>query len=221
MESHFTGAKGTLFADRVGFEVYPEPRGESGPGAAEPAGHGGGLSHRTVEVAGEDSTGLHLENFIECVRTRQKPAADVEIGHRSTIVPHLGNIAFRTGRKIRWDAEREEIMDDPKASESPIVRRESPGTSTRQRDGAESQAVWRRSGLALGQPAGSAARRSRKEIVALTLRSACADLKVSATSATSCRPDSGMLLPPVQTGLKLVNQHLPDSQPAAGGQGRR
>ncbi|MGH9342419.1 MAG: gfo/Idh/MocA family oxidoreductase, partial [Terriglobia bacterium] len=55
--------------------------------------------------------------FIDCVRSRQKPVADVETGHRSTIVPHLGNIALRTGHKIRWDAEREQIIDDPKASE--------------------------------------------------------------------------------------------------------
>jgi hypothetical protein len=114
----FYGSKGALFADRVGFEVYPEPRGETGPGA--PNASGGtreGFRAERVEVAGEDATGLHLKNFIECVRTRQKPAADVEIGHRSTIVPHLGNIAFRTGRKIRWDTQREEIVDDPKASE--------------------------------------------------------------------------------------------------------
>jgi hypothetical protein len=69
------------------------------------------------EVAAEDTTDLHVKNFIECVRARARPAADVEIGHRSAIAPHLGNIAYRTGRKIRWDAENEEIRDDPAASE--------------------------------------------------------------------------------------------------------
>jgi hypothetical protein len=54
---------------------------------------------------------------VECVRSRKPPAADVEIGHRSTTVVHLGNIAFRTGRKIRWDAEKEEIVEDRAASE--------------------------------------------------------------------------------------------------------
>ena len=68
------------------------------------------------EVAGEDRTDLHTKNFIDCVRSRERPAADVEIAHRSTIAVHLGNIAFRTGRKIRWDAEKEEIVDDPAAS---------------------------------------------------------------------------------------------------------
>ena len=113
----FYGSKGSLFADRVGFEVYPEPRGESGPGAVNAVDNSaGGFRAERLDVAGADSTGLHLKNFIECVRTRQKPVADVEIGHRSTIVPHLGNIAFRTGRKISWDAEREGIVDEPKAA---------------------------------------------------------------------------------------------------------
>jgi predicted dehydrogenase len=113
----FYGTKGTLFADRVGFEVYPEPLGESGPGAvmSEDAAAGGFRTER-VEAAGADATALHLKNFIECVRSRQKPVADVEIGHRSTTVPHLGNIAYRTGRKIHWEAEREEIVGEAMAA---------------------------------------------------------------------------------------------------------
>jgi predicted dehydrogenase len=113
----FYGTKGSLFVDRVGFEVYPEPTGESGPGAVTNANGGtAGFRCKRVEVAGADATGLHLKNFIDCVRSRQKPVADVEIGHRSTTVPHLGNIAFRTGHKIRWDAEREEIVGDAEAA---------------------------------------------------------------------------------------------------------
>jgi predicted dehydrogenase len=111
----FYGSKGSLFADRVGFEVYPEPSGESGPGAVNTAA--AGWRAEALAVAGQDATPLHLENFIQCVRSRRRPAADVEIGHRSTLVAHLGNIAYRTGRKIHWDAEREEIVADPKASE--------------------------------------------------------------------------------------------------------
>ncbi len=60
---------------------------------------------------------MHVKNFIECVRSRKRPAADVEIGHCSSTAAHLGNIAYRTGRKIHWDAATEEIIGDPKASE--------------------------------------------------------------------------------------------------------
>jgi len=113
----FYGTKGSLFVDRVGFQVYPEPKGESGPGAVTSARGGNeGFRCERVEVAGADGTGLHLKNFIDCVRSRQKPVADVETGHRSTTVPHLGNIAFRTGHKIHWDAEREEILGDAGAT---------------------------------------------------------------------------------------------------------
>ncbi len=97
----FYGTNGTIFSDRVGYELFP--------------GRGG--SGEPKSVPGADRTDLHARNFIDCVRSREKPVADVEIGHRSTIIPHLGNISYRVGgRKLRWDAEKEEILDDAQAS---------------------------------------------------------------------------------------------------------
>jgi predicted dehydrogenase len=113
----FYGPNGSLFSDRVGFEIYPELKPQPGREASVAGGYptaGPRIERR--EVAGEDATDRHVKDFIECVRTRRKPVADVEIGHRSTIVAHLGNIAYRTGRKIRWDAEKEEIVGDAEAS---------------------------------------------------------------------------------------------------------
>jgi predicted dehydrogenase len=101
----FYGTNGTILSDRIGFEVYPE------------AARAGRTPVKRRQVTGQDRTDLHTRNFIECVRSRQRPVADVEIGHRSTTLPLLGNIAFRAGRKIRWNAEREEIVDDREASE--------------------------------------------------------------------------------------------------------
>ena len=46
------------------------------------------------------------------MRSRKAPNADVEIGHRSTTVAHLGNIAFKTGKKLHWNAETEEFTDE-------------------------------------------------------------------------------------------------------------
>ena len=58
----------------------------------------------------------HFQNWADCIKSREKPVADVEIGHRSATVCHLGNIAIRAGRKIVWNAEREMIPGDDDAN---------------------------------------------------------------------------------------------------------
>ena len=58
----------------------------------------------------------HFANFIAAVRSRQRPEADIEVGLRSTSVPLLGNVSYDTGRKLRWDAEKEDVIGDPEAS---------------------------------------------------------------------------------------------------------
>jgi predicted dehydrogenase len=57
----------------------------------------------------------HHQDFLDCVRLRTKPVADVETGHRSASVCHLGGIAVRLGRKLRWDPEREHFTNDAQA----------------------------------------------------------------------------------------------------------
>ena len=57
----------------------------------------------------------HARNFLDCVKSRKPTAAPVEIGHHSTIPGHLGYISMRTGRKIRWDVGKEEILGDDEA----------------------------------------------------------------------------------------------------------
>jgi predicted dehydrogenase len=59
----------------------------------------------------------HVGNWIDCIRSREKPVADVEIGHRSTTVCHLGNIARWLGRKLRWDPEKEIFPGDDEANQ--------------------------------------------------------------------------------------------------------
>jgi predicted dehydrogenase len=57
----------------------------------------------------------HHQNFLDCVKSREKPICDVEIGHRSATVCHLGNIVCRLGRGIQWDPKSEEIIGDTEA----------------------------------------------------------------------------------------------------------
>src|SRR5207302_6957538 len=112
----YYGTNGTLIADRLGFEIYPELQVASGPGAVGRGEAAEAFRMQRKEMSAEDATALHVKNFVECVRSRKQPAADVEIGHRSTIVAHLGNIAYRTGHKIRWDAAKAQIVDDSEAA---------------------------------------------------------------------------------------------------------
>lgn len=58
----------------------------------------------------------HMQNWLDCIRSREKPVADVEIGHRSVTVCHLLNITRRIGRPLKWDPEKEQFIDDVEAN---------------------------------------------------------------------------------------------------------
>jgi len=57
----------------------------------------------------------HQRNFIDCVKSRKAPIAPIEQAHRTITVSHLGNIAMRLGRTVRWDPDAERFIDDPTA----------------------------------------------------------------------------------------------------------
>ena len=85
----------------------------------------GRVTSNPVELAkqpiGDDDIHLyksdnHTENWLECIKSREKPVADVEIGHRSTTLCHLCNIARWVGRKLQWDPEKEIFPGDDEAN---------------------------------------------------------------------------------------------------------
>lgn len=94
----FVGEKGTFTIDRG--KLLSDP-----PEFAQEAGKG--------KATGED----HIGNWIDCIKSREKPNADIEIGHRSATVCHLGNIARWANRKLRWDPVKEVFPDDSEANE--------------------------------------------------------------------------------------------------------
>jgi len=69
------------------------------------------------ELTQLDRSSDHTQNFLQCMRDRSLPICDVEIGHRSATVCHLGNIVARLGHAIRWDPVTETIQGDLQAQE--------------------------------------------------------------------------------------------------------
>ncbi len=60
---------------------------------------------------------LHQENWIHSIRGNTSPHADIEIAHASTSLCHLGNIAYRVGQTLSWDAEKEQITHNDAANQ--------------------------------------------------------------------------------------------------------
>ncbi len=99
--TEFIGDKGSLFVYRGGIVANPP---ELLKGIELP------------KIVSSQANTAHVNNFFDCVKSRQAPAADVSIGHRSATVCHLGNIAVRTNKKIHWDPASETIVGDSEAS---------------------------------------------------------------------------------------------------------
>ncbi len=133
----FYGTDGTLIVDRGSWEIIPENASRfpndydrveawlKGGNVAWPAGF-----DRNAKVAAKPrcqamgETGLkidpacqeaHVDNFLACIHSRQRPAADVEIGHHSISACHVGTIAYRLGRKVKWDAAAQTFPGDAEA----------------------------------------------------------------------------------------------------------
>jgi len=97
----FHGTEATMFLDRGGFQIFPEGEDEGVPMQAQSLG---------------ESHARHMRNFLDCVKSRQTPVCDIEVGHRSTSTAILANIAHRTGHQLTWDRETETITGDAEAS---------------------------------------------------------------------------------------------------------
>jgi len=66
----------------------------------------------------------HMENFFDCVHSRKDPICDVETGHRSATMCHLGAISLRTGRSLSWDSQRESFVGLHAQEANAYVQRE-------------------------------------------------------------------------------------------------
>jgi len=88
------GTEGRLYITRGEFQYYSKERG------APPV----------IVKSPKEQTIEHVENFLDCVKSRKLPNGDVYIGHRSAAASHLGNIAYLQKRRLRYNPDREEIL---------------------------------------------------------------------------------------------------------------
>jgi predicted dehydrogenase len=121
----FHGTRGMLKLNRRGFEVVPDklispedqiPRFT----AARPSTDQASLRTTAVKEEGfeqvRDQFVPHVRDFIDCVKSRATPVADLPSSHRTSISCHLANIAMKVGRVLRWDEAKGDVVGDPEAS---------------------------------------------------------------------------------------------------------
>jgi predicted dehydrogenase len=115
----FYGQNGVALVDRWGWEVFPEvdafPSTQSEYRMA-------GVPRREFR----NEPGLHEKHFLECLRSRKRPRADVSDGYSCMVACHLGNLAYRLGRKMHWDAELQRITGDDEAQKLVTYQYRSP-----------------------------------------------------------------------------------------------
>jgi predicted dehydrogenase len=116
----FHGTDATMFLDRAGFEVFPEPVSEAdyrevhGPGVTQEKAELGKSPVVKMEKI-DDGLFEHVGNFLECIRTRKNPQSDIEYGHRSSSCCLLGNVALRTKEQLQWDVAGQSLKGSPEA----------------------------------------------------------------------------------------------------------
>lgn len=128
----FHGTLGTLIVDRQSYQVVPETlttptdvgleavlgsRQIIAAGAArpKPAPLCEPIAVKGISLDPEIQI-VHIQNWLDSIRSRKAPVADWEIGHRSVTACHLAVIAYHTRRRIRWDAKAERIIGDDEAA---------------------------------------------------------------------------------------------------------
>jgi len=110
----FHGTDGTMFVDREGFQVYPENM------MFEKKRLGRTPAMQMDQV--NDGLLDHVANMLECMRTRNNPASDIVIGHRTSSACLLGNVALRSKERIVWDVANERLVGGSPAAQRLLSR---------------------------------------------------------------------------------------------------
>jgi len=102
----FYGEKGKVIIDRNGFKCEPMELAVNPPPEEK----------KTSWTGPGWNASPHMQNWLDCIKSRALPNADVEIGHRSISICHLLNITRELGRKLEWDPKNETFVNDSEAN---------------------------------------------------------------------------------------------------------
>ncbi len=106
----FIGENGTLVVDRAGWEVIPEYREEKGRRSYKMEGI-------PLQKATGDDRLEHAKNFVNAIQNGEKLASTLSDASQATVIAHLGNIAFRTNEKLRFDAKNMQFVNSKQANQ--------------------------------------------------------------------------------------------------------
>ena len=113
----FEGDAGRLFVNRGTIAGKPAEDLATNPfGRGDFRMYSADNFDRPIRTGKIDAIKNHMGNFYDCTLSRQTPISDVVSQHRSVSVCHLGNIAMRLGRPLRWNPEAEQFVDDAEAN---------------------------------------------------------------------------------------------------------
>jgi predicted dehydrogenase len=96
----------------IGGPVYTDTK----PAPWIQATSGGVASDARYGTGGEDTMAMNERDWLDCMRSRQRPLCEVEDGHRVSTTCNLANMSLRLGRSIRWDPETEQVIGDKEAA---------------------------------------------------------------------------------------------------------
>jgi len=118
--NYFHGPLGSLLINRMGYEMRPRPQVQRGAGPGRAGAPGGApaappppprlsFEYKRVPYAenynDDPHTIAHARNFLDCIKSRQKPVSDLEVGFHASLPCILGVMAVREGRSLKWDGQ--------------------------------------------------------------------------------------------------------------------
>ncbi|MCG3162913.1 MAG: Inositol 2-dehydrogenase/D-chiro-inositol 3-dehydrogenase [Acidobacteria bacterium] len=123
VDVEFRGTKGTLYLKGSSYEVVPDNISPNEFFARSPLNRANDNwrkgSQPMIEAKsgrGDADTKHHARNFLDCVRSRKETNCDIEVGHRSTSAPLIGNIAYKMKAFLEWDGKAERFTNNAAAN---------------------------------------------------------------------------------------------------------